>query len=412
MPRTGLHGAEGSLLPPACEAMDHQTRTLPRGPVPSGPRARATSLPGPLPILETLNDVTRSLSFVEGRSSPLDGAVAGTFALLNADGVAVLVRERRAEYLFRTAEGILGEWQGYTLAGEPGHMLDVLLERDRIVIFKRRQRTPWAREYLFAAGMHWGALAPIRVREERVGALLVNQASAPGVRAEHIAALQNLATLAGVAILESRKQAKLEEVFMGVIVSLTMALEAKDPYTEGHSVRVAAYSEAIAKQMGLAPAMLDIVHRVSLVHDIGKMAVDDAILTKEGQLSAGEREQMDRHVLIGESILRPVRLLHPLLPGVRSHHENFDGTGYPDGLRGEAIPIEARILAVADAFDAMSTDRPYRSSLPEEEALLELRRGSGTQFDPRVVAAFEQIFPAIRRTLQNLRPPRPATPRR
>lgn len=389
--------------------MDHQTRTLPRGRAPSGPPARATSLPGPLPILETLNDVTRSLSFVEGRSSPLDGAVAGTFALLNADGVAVLVRERRAEYLFRTAEGILGEWQGYTLSGESARMLDVLLERDHVVIFKRNQRTPWAREFLYAAGMHWGALAPIRVREERVGALLVNQVSAPNLRAEHVAALQNLATLAGVAILESRKQAKLEEVFMGVIVSLTMALEAKDPYTEGHSVRVAAYSEAIAKQMGLPPAMLDVVHRVSLVHDIGKIAVDDAILTKEGGLSAGERKTMDDHVLIGESILRPVRLLHPLLPGVRSHHECYDGTGYPDGLRGEEIPIEARILAVADAFDAMTTDRPYRASLPEEEALLELRRGAGTQFDPRVVATFEQIFPAIRRTLQNLRPARPAT---
>ncbi len=386
--------------------MDKQTQTAPRVRAGSDAPARATSLPGPLPVLETLNDVARSLSFVEGRSSPLDGAVAGTFALLNADGVAVLDREKRGEYLFRNAEGILSEWQGFTLAGESARMLDVLLERDRIVLFKRKQHTPWAREFLFAAGMSWGALAPIRVRDEFVGALLVNQAAAPNVRAEHVAALQNLATLAGVAILESRKQAKLEEVFMGVIVSLTMALEAKDPYTEGHSVRVAAYSEAIGKQLGLPPAMLDTVHRACLVHDIGKIAVDEAILTKEGKLSPGEREKMDMHVLIGESILRPVRLLHPLLPGVRSHHENYDGTGYPDGLTGEAIPIEARILAVADAFDAMTTDRPYRTALAEEDALAELRRATGTQFDPRVVAAFEQIFPAIKRTLQNLRPRR------
>ncbi len=235
--------------------MDKQTQTAPRVRAGSDAPARATSLPGPLPVLETLNDVARSLSFVEGRSSPLDGAVAGTFALLNADGVAVLDREKRGEYLFRNAEGILSEWQGFTLAGESARMLDVLLERDRIVLFKRKQHTPWAREFLFAAGMSWGALAPIRVRDEFVGALLVNQAAAPNVRAEHVAALQNLATLAGVAILESRKQAKLEEVFMGVIVSLTMALEAKDPYTEGHSVRVAAYSEAIGKQLGLPPAM-------------------------------------------------------------------------------------------------------------------------------------------------------------
>jgi HD-GYP domain-containing protein (c-di-GMP phosphodiesterase class II) len=113
---------------------------------------------------------------------------------------------------------------------------------------------------------------------------------------------------------------------------------------------------------------------------------------------------MDMHTLIGESILRPIALLRPLLPGVRSHHEHFDGTGYPDGLAGEAIPIEARIIALADAFDAMTSNRPYREALPEEEALVELRGRAGTQFDPRVVAAFEQIYPAVKRTLEHLRP--------
>jgi HD-GYP domain-containing protein (c-di-GMP phosphodiesterase class II) len=117
-----------------------------------------------------------------------------------------------------------------------------------------------------------------------------------------------------------------------------------------------------------------------------------------------EREKMDMHVLIGEDILRPIALLHPLLPGVRHHHEHFDGRGYPDGLKGEEIPIEARIMAVADAFDAMTSSRPYREALPEEEALTELRRAAGAQFDPRVVAAFEQLYPAVKRTLENLRP--------
>ena len=191
---------------------------------------------------------------------------------------------------------------------------------------------------------------------------------------------------------------------MSVIVSLTMALEAKDPYTEGHSVRVAAYSEAIGKELGLPPETLDVVHRSCLVHDVGKIAVDENILGKSGVLSEREREKMDMHPLIGESILRPIAMLGPLLPGVRSHHEHFDGTGYPDGLAGEAIPIEARIMAVADAFDAMTSNRPYRDSLPEEDALAELRQNAGTHFDPRVVAAFERIYPAVKRTLQNLRP--------
>lgn len=386
--------------------MENQTRTARRTHAATGERSRPGSLPGPVPILETIHDVARSLCFVEGRGAPLDAAVAGVMALLNADGVAILTRERRGEYLFLKADGILGEWQDFSLSGEPAQMLDALLERDDVVLFKRAQRSPWSREFLFAAGMTWGALAPVRVREERVGALLVNQTAAPMVRSEHAAGLQTLATLAGVAILEARRHTKSEEVFMGVIVSLTMALEAKDPYTEGHSVRVAAYSEAIGKQLGLPPPVLDTIHRTCLVHDIGKIAVDEAILSKESSLSEQEREKMDMHVLIGESILRPLRILHPLLPGVRSHHENFDGSGYPDRLKGEAIPLEARVLAVADSFDAMTTDRPYRNALSEEEALAELRRMAGKQFDPRVVAAFEQIFPAVKRTLQHLRPRR------
>jgi HD-GYP domain-containing protein (c-di-GMP phosphodiesterase class II) len=183
-----------------------------------------------------------------------------------------------------------------------------------------------------------------------------------------------------------------------------MALEAKDPDTEGHSVRVAAYSEAIGKELGLPPKALDVIHRACLVHDIGKIAVDETILSKQHALNRLEREKMDMHPLIGESILRPIALLRPLLPGVRSHHEHYDGTGYPDGLAGEAIPVEARIMAVADAFDAMTSNRPYRNALPEEDALIELRRNAGTHFDPRVVAAFEQIYPAVKRTLEHMRP--------
>jgi HD-GYP domain-containing protein (c-di-GMP phosphodiesterase class II) len=131
--------------------------------------------------------------------------------------------------------------------------------------------------------------------------------------------------------------------------------------------------------------------------------VDEGILHKRERLSQGEKEKMDLHPQIGESILRPIALLQPLLPGVRSHHEHFDGTGYPDGLKGEGIPIEARIMAVADAFDAMTSTGPT-GALSEHDALGELKRNAGTHFDPRVIAAFEEIFPAVRRTLEHLRP--------
>jgi HD-GYP domain-containing protein (c-di-GMP phosphodiesterase class II) len=361
-------------------------------------------LPGALALLSGLNHVARSLAPFDPEATSLAQVAEGARRILKPDGIAILIREPTGEYTFRTVEGVLSEWSRFVLSGSAVALLDTLLARDSVILFHRKQRSPWAREFLFAAGMNWGALAPIRAQEEMIGVLLVNNAAPLPFRPEHVAALSGLATLAGVAVREDSHRAHLEELFMSVIVSLTMALEAKDPYTEGHSVRVAAYSEAIGKQLGLRPEVLDIVHRSCLVHDLGKIAVDENILSKRDHLSSMEREKMIMHPLIGENILRPIAMLGPLLPGVRSHHEHFDGTGYPDGLAGEAIPIEARIMAVADAFDAMTSNRPYRQALPEEEALAELRRNAGTHFDPKVVAAFEQIYPAVKRTLDNLRP--------
>jgi hypothetical protein len=381
--------------------MATQTRTDRRR---TAPAPAASGLPSALALLEGLNDVARSLVPLHASDSSLHQVAEGTRRLLRPDGIAILTRERPEECVFRYADGTLGEWSGYALSGVSAELMEALFLLDTVTVFQRKQRSPWAREFLFTDGMSWGAIAPIRAHGENLGALVLNHATPLRFRPEHAAGLQGLATLAGVAILEDRLRAHLEDLFMSVIVSLTMALEAKDPYTEGHSVRVAAYSEAIGKELGLPSAKLDMIHRSCLVHDIGKIAVDENILSKRGQLDTGEREKMDMHPLIGESILRPITLLHPLLPGVRSHHEHFDGSGYPDGLVGESIPIEARIMAVADAFDAMTSNRPYRTAMPEEDALQELRNHAGSHFDPRVVGAFEQIYPAVKRTLEHMRP--------
>ena len=362
------------------------------------------SLPGALALLEGVNDVARSLIPINEDSVALHHVAEGTRRLLRPDGIAILTREKPGECLFRYADGSLAEWQGYVLSGSSAELMEALFLLDSVTLFHRKQRSPWAREFLYSEGMTWGAIAPIQAHGQNLGAVLLNHAGPLRFRSEQVAGLQMLATLAGVAILEDRHRIQMEDLFMSVIVSLTMAIEAKDPYTEGHSVRVAAYSEAIGKQLGLPPAKLDMIHRSCLVHDIGKIAVGENILGKRTELDVSEREKMDMHPLIGESILRPVAMLHPLLPGVRSHHEHWDGTGYPDGMKGEEIPIEARIMAVADAFDAMTSQRPYRNPLPEEDALAELKRNAGTHFDPRVVAAFEEIYPAVKRTLEHMRP--------
>jgi putative two-component system response regulator len=192
--------------------------------------------------------------------------------------------------------------------------------------------------------------------------------------------------------LENRvaKQARrLEELFLASIQSLAEALELKDPYTRGHSVRVSYYSSAIARAIGLDGEMVRQIELGGHVHDIGKIGVRETVLNKRERLSPDEYEHIMTHPVLGWRILSPLLRETPhALNIVRSHHERLDGLGVPDGLAGEDIPIEARIAAAADALDAMTSDRPYRpSEMTLEMALAEIRRCSGTQFDPAVVDA-------------------------
>ncbi|MBF0619686.1 MAG: HD domain-containing protein [Candidatus Omnitrophica bacterium] len=180
--------------------------------------------------------------------------------------------------------------------------------------------------------------------------------------------------------------------FYGVIQSLVRIVEAKDHYTRGHSERVAEYSSKIAVQMGFTPEEVEMLEQVAVLHDIGKLAIRDDILNKPGKLNDEEWEIVRNHPLIGEDILRPVSLTPEMLAIVRGHHERYDGKGYPDGLRGERINIFSQILSVADAYDAMTSSRAYRSALGALEALAEIERNRGTQFSPRIVDAFTQVI--------------------
>jgi response regulator RpfG family c-di-GMP phosphodiesterase len=183
--------------------------------------------------------------------------------------------------------------------------------------------------------------------------------------------------------------ARLEKLFLVSIQSLAEALELKDPYTRGHSVRVSHYGVAIANTLGLEAEMVRQIELGGHLHDIGKIGVREAVLNKEGPLTQEEYEHIMTHPVLGWRILRPLLSDNPVaLNIVRSHHERMDGKGIPDRLSGTDIPREARIITVADAFDAMMSRRPYRQGLTTRDALAELRRTSGTQFDPEAVAAF------------------------
>lgn len=179
-----------------------------------------------------------------------------------------------------------------------------------------------------------------------------------------------------------------ERLLIGVIAAMSGAVDARDHYTHGHSRRVAAYARTIAREMSLDPRECEQIHVAGLLHDIGKVGISDAILKKKGPLTREEFDVMKRHPETGYRILRHLEELSYVLPGVLHHHERIDGGGYPHGLAGEAIPLMARILAVADGYDAMTSNRPYRATMPNEEAERILREHRGTQWDADVIDAF------------------------
>lgn len=187
-----------------------------------------------------------------------------------------------------------------------------------------------------------------------------------------------------------RKKAdeELHELFLAALESLASAIEAKSPWTRGHSERVADYAQKIGQSLGLAEEELEKLRIAALLHDIGKIGTYDNILEKPGKLTGAEYETIKQHPGKGAEMLAPIKQLHDIIPWIRGHHERYDGAGYPDGLKGDDIPFQARILAIADTFDAMTAERPYRTTPGKSQAREEIERQSGTQFDAKVVEAF------------------------
>jgi HD-GYP domain-containing protein (c-di-GMP phosphodiesterase class II) len=179
-----------------------------------------------------------------------------------------------------------------------------------------------------------------------------------------------------------------QELFLETIRTLAAAIDAKDPYTRGHSERVSSYSMAISRHLSLNQEEVFRVHIAAILHDVGKLGIRESILNKPGGLSDEEFEVMRQHPSIGAQIMSPIRMLKDIIPGIRNHHETWDGNGYPDNLTGEEIPMVARIIGVADTFDAMTTTRPYQQAMTLDYVLQKMRSMSGSRFDPVVVEAF------------------------
>ncbi len=236
---------------------------------------------------------------------------------------------------------------------------------------------------------------PVITKERRIGVMeAINKRGDEPFNEEDLSLFTSLSDQVAIALDNARLYQELEEMFFQTAESLASAIEKRDPYTGGHTQRVTQYSLATARHLPLNPLEIKWLKISAVLHDIGKIGIDDQILRKPDRLGPEEFDQIKQHALKGAEILHPIKQLREIIPGVKYHHEQIDGSGYPEGLRGEDIPLIARIVAVADTYDAMTTERPYRRALSKDMALQELKRCSGTQLDRSVVEAFVKAYQA------------------
>lgn len=234
---------------------------------------------------------------------------------------------------------------------------------------------------------------PVKIKDKTIGVLqAINKKNNGKFKEEDLELLSSLSEQVAIALENARLFNELQELFLESAQALAEAIEKRDPYTGGHIWRVVNYSLAIAKYLNLSKEDLFYLKLAAILHDIGKIGVDDSILRKPAPLDYQEFEIMKKHPIMGAEIIKPIKKLEKILPGILYHQERFDGKGYPFQLKGEQIPLIAKIIAVADTFDAMCSSRPYRSALTPEEGKKEISRCAGTQFDPEVVKAFIKAF--------------------
>ncbi len=236
-------------------------------------------------------------------------------------------------------------------------------------------------------------MVPLRVRGQHLGMIGVLSLTKINKFTEgDRKALVLLTSRASVSLNNVELFKELRRTFTETIQGLVAAVEAKDQYTRGHSERVAFWAERLARACGCNDQMVEDIKKAALLHDIGKIGMDLRALTKEGTLSDKEFELFKTHPEVGKRILEPIKFLEHIIPMVYHHHERWDGRGYPDGIKGEEIPLGARIITVADSFDVMTSDRPYRKRLPFKRVVQELMDNSGSQFDPNLIRIFLEFL--------------------
>ncbi len=349
-----------------------------------------------LDTLTTLFEVSNNLSSSLELENIIGNLADSTLGALKASAVAIMLFEGKERRLVLRA--VAGDTRGWYIG--VGDTVDVshyglnglVSGVGPFCAAKPGEMTP-ASVSLAPPGSQSILVGRLSSRGKLLG--LISVASTTGgafSEPGHMELFVDITNQAAVAVENADMYKRLEQTFWSTIRSLAEAIDAKDSYTRGHSDRVAEYAEALARRMRLEDDLLSAVRCAGYLHDTGKIGIPDAILLKPGRLTDEEYRQIMKHPVLSHKIIEPVEFPYDVKPLVRHHHERMDGSGYPDGLVGEEIPLGARIIGIADAYEAMTSDRPYRKALTQAAAVEELRRCAGTQFDAMLVSTFIEVL--------------------
>jgi putative nucleotidyltransferase with HDIG domain len=362
-------------------------------------RERSDSLTKKVLELATLYEMSRALGSTLDLDELLNSTLDSALRIFDLDAGYIALRDRESgalEIRVVRGEDLPDERKGSDAVS--ASMAEWVVREGRPLIFNP-DAAAVGRQVDALTGARAALCVPLVSTEGTIGAITVGSSDAEyRFNSDDVRLLSTIGNHVTIAIGNIELFLSLQEAYLATVRSLAAAVDAKDSYTRGHSDKVAGYATLIAQRMNLSHEQLTALEMAAYLHDIGKIGVSEEILLKPGRLSDDEMAQMRHHPLIGANILKPVAFPWAITPIVRHHHEYYDGGGYPAGLRGEEIPLLARILCVADSYEAITADRPYRAGRSAQEAVTELKRCAGTQFDPQVVEVMTDVVDELGRT--------------
>ena len=346
---------------------------------------------------ESLLEIIKKINSTLDISHVLDFAMESAEKIMNAEASSIFeIDEEKGELFFRLArgekckkvkeirlnlgEGIAG-W--VALHNQPVIIKDA--KKDERFSKRADTKSKFVTESIICV--------PLKIKEKTIGVLQVlNRKDGVSFTGDDLSLLTHLAEIIAIALENARLYREIKETFFETAYALAEAIEKRDPYTGGHTKRVTDFCMAMADYLSINSEDREVLKLSAILHDIGKIGIEDRILRKNGPLDDVEFSQIKQHPAMGADIMEYIKRLEKVIPGMLYHHERMDGQGYPTGLTGDRMPFLARIIAVADAFDAMTSDRPYRAALADEIALEELSKNAGKQFDQEVVNAFLSAY--------------------